>query len=301
MTFRHRLVKNLQFLSRILSCVLIVSSCANAVVRARSATFRTSDGVSLHYFDAGTGPAIVLIPGWTMSADIFEPQINELSTQFRVIALDPRSQGDSEKAADGNTLERHAQDIQDLLDHLELHSVVLLGWSNGVPDVLTYVEQKGTAKLRGLVLVDGFLKLSDPEMQKAMTGILQMFQADRPKFTDRFVRSMYNSKQTEEYILHFKEESLKTPTNTAVVEVFNILSRGDFTPTLAKMDKPVLYMCEPRLESQGTLLQASLPKARVEVFKNAGHAMFVDDAEHFNKVLAEFVDSLAAVPDKDHQ
>ena len=296
MTFRHPLVKNLKFLC----CILIVSSCANAVVRARSATFRTSDGASLHFFDAGTGAAIVLIPGWTMAADIFEPQINELSTQFRVIALDPRSQGDSEKTADGNTLERHAQDIQELLDHLELHSVVLLGWSNGVPDVLTYVEQKGTANLRGVVLVDGFLKLSDPQMQKAMTGMLKMFQADRPKFTDRFVRSMYTSKQTEEYILHVKEESLKTPTNTAVVEVFNILSRGDFTPILAKVDKPVLYICEPQLESQGTLLQASLPKARVEVFKNAGHALFVDDAEHFNKVLGEFVDSLAALPDKDH-
>ena len=94
--------------------------------------------------------------------------------------------------------------------------------------------------------------------------------------------------------------SRKTPTNTAVVEVFNILSRGDFTPILAKVDKPVLYICEPQLESQGTLLQASLPKARVEVFKNAGHALFVDDAEHFNKVLGEFVDSLAALPDKDH-
>jgi microsomal epoxide hydrolase len=296
MTFRDRLVKNLTFLS----CILIVASCANAAARARSATFRTSDGASLHYLDAGTGAAIVLIPGWTMAAEIFEPQINELSTRFRVIALDPRSQGDSEKTADGNTLERHAQDIQELLDHLELHSVVLLGWSNGVPDVLTYVEQKGTANLRGVVLVDGFLKLSDPQMQKAMSGMLKMFQADRPKFTDRFVRSMYTSKQTEEYILHVKEESLKTPTNTAVVEVFNILSRGDFTPILAKVDKPVLYICEPQLESQGTLLQASLPKARVEVFKNAGHALFVDDAELFNKVLGEFVDSLAALPDKDH-
>jgi non-heme chloroperoxidase len=290
-------MKNLKYLC----CLLIVSSCVHAAVRARSATFRTSDGVSLHYFDAGTGAAIVLIPGWTMAADIFEPQINALSTRFRVIALDPRSQGESEKTADGNTLDRHAQDIQELLEHLELHSVVLLGWSNGVPDVLTYVEQKGTANLRGVVLVDGFLKFSDSQMQKGLAGMLQMFQADRPKFTDRFVRGMYTSKQTEEYILQVKQESLKTPTNTAVVEMFNILSRGDFTPILAKVDKPVLYICEPQLESQGTLLQASLPKARVEVFKNAGHAMFVDDAEHFNKVLVEFVDSLATVAGKEQQ
>jgi hypothetical protein len=107
---------------------------------------------------------------------------------------------------------------------------VLLGWSNGVPDVLTFVQQIGTTNLRGVVLVDGFLNLSDPQMQKAMSNMLKAFQADRPKFTGGFVRSMCASKQTEEYILHIKEQSLKTPTTTAVVEMFNIVSKGDFTP-----------------------------------------------------------------------
>jgi pimeloyl-ACP methyl ester carboxylesterase len=60
---------------------------------------------------------------------------------------------------------------------------------------------------------------------------------------------------------------------------------GDFTPILAKLDKPVLYICQPQLESQGKLLQATLPKARVEVFKNVAHALFVDDPEHFNKIV----------------
>jgi microsomal epoxide hydrolase len=282
----------------LLCSFLLLSFCVNASVRANSETFRTSDNIALHYFDAGSGSAIVLVPGWTMSADIFERQINELSKRFRVVALDPRSQGDSDKPSDGNTLERHAMDIKELLEHLKLQSAVLLGWSNGVPDVLTFVEQIGTANLRGVVLVDGFLNVGDPSVQKALNGMLQKFQADRPKFTDGFVRSMYLTKQTDEYILHVEEESLKTPTNTAVVEMFNVVSKGDFTPILARMDKPVLYICEPQLESQGKLLQAILPKARVEVFKGMGHALFVDDAEHFNKVVTEFVDSLPPPAEK---
>lgn len=58
--------------------------------------------------------------------------------------------------------------------------------------------------------------------------------------------------------------------------------------------KPVLYICEAQLEFEAKILQKSLPNARVEVFKNAGHAIFVDDAEQFNKVLIEFSDSLIA-------
>jgi microsomal epoxide hydrolase len=172
----------------------------------------------------------------------------------------------------------------------------LLGWSNGVPDVLTYVAQYGTATLRGVVLVDGLINLSDPQLQKALGGMLQLLQTDRRKFTDGFVRGMYASKQSEEYLAHVKEQSLKTPTNTAITLMYNVLSKGDFTPALARLDKPVIYICEERLASQGKLLQASLPRARVEVMKNAAHALFVDDAALFNQKVTEFMDSLPALP-----
>jgi pimeloyl-ACP methyl ester carboxylesterase len=76
--------------------------------------------------------------------------------------------------------------------------------------------------------------------------------------------------------------------------MFNVLTKGDLTPVLTKFDKPALYICEPQLEWQAKALQAALPRARVEVFKNAGHALFVDDSEHFNQVLAGFVDSLSS-------
>jgi non-heme chloroperoxidase len=274
-------------------CLAFLATTATAAVRAKSETFLTTDDVTLHYFDAGSpqSPAILLIPGWTMPAEIFEPQINDLSKVFHVIALDPRSQGDSQKTPEGNYPARHARDIDELLQHLHLSSVVLLGWSNGVPDVLTFVDQIGTAKLRGIILVDGFLDFSAPQMQKGLVGMLNAFQIDRPKFTDAFVRSMYATKQTDEYIQHVKEASLKTPTNTAAVEMFNVLSLGDVTPIFAKLDKSVLYIYEPQLESQAKLIQSKLPSARVEVFK-AGHAMFVDDPEHFNKLVADFINSL---------
>lgn len=62
----------------------------------QSRFFTTSDGVRLHYLEAGTGPALIFVPGWTMPAEIWEAQLRDLSREFRVIALDPRSQGASE-------------------------------------------------------------------------------------------------------------------------------------------------------------------------------------------------------------
>lgn len=274
--------------------LLAVLPLANASDQAKSATFKTSDGVTLHYLDAGTGPAIVFIPGWTMAADIFEPQINALSKQFRIISMDPRSQGDSEKAADGNYPARHAQDAKELMDHLNIPSAALVGWSNGVPDVLSFIDLYGAGRLRGVILVDGFVDASDAGIQKGMAGFLEAFQTDRKKFTDQFVRGMYASKQSEDYIQHVEEQALKTPTNSAITELYNILAKADFTSALAKMDKPVLYICESRMEAQGKILQSKLSNAQISVMKDAAHAMFVDDAANFNQLVTAFMNSTTA-------
>ncbi|MGA3213157.1 MAG: alpha/beta hydrolase [Terriglobales bacterium] len=62
----------------------------------------TSDGVRLHYLEAGSGPAIVFEPGWMMMAGIWQSQIDYFSRSYHVIALDPRSQGDSDKTTEGD-------------------------------------------------------------------------------------------------------------------------------------------------------------------------------------------------------
>src|SRR5713101_1003229 len=58
----------------------------------------------IHYVDAGPhtdSPVVVLIPGWRFSADIWKLQIDHFSTTRRVIAIDPRSQGESTKTTEG--------------------------------------------------------------------------------------------------------------------------------------------------------------------------------------------------------
>ena len=59
--------------------------------------FINRDGLRLHYLEAGRGQkTIVLIPGWLMPAAVFRLQLEALGEQFRVLAFDPRSQGQSE-------------------------------------------------------------------------------------------------------------------------------------------------------------------------------------------------------------
>ena len=77
------------------------SSARNPRSLVKSDFFTTSDGVRIHYLDAGKGAAIVFIPGWTMPAWIWEKQIAHFAPKYRVIAIDPRSQGVGQAEAGG--------------------------------------------------------------------------------------------------------------------------------------------------------------------------------------------------------
>ena len=67
-----------------------------------------ADGVSLRVIEAGKpgdGPALVFIPGWSTGGDIWHHQVDTFAKNHRVIAFDPRSQGESTKTTSGNTPE----------------------------------------------------------------------------------------------------------------------------------------------------------------------------------------------------
>src|SRR5712692_8114739 len=123
----------------------------------RSVFVTAPDGAKIHCLDAGRGPApaVLLVPGWTMPAEIWERQIAHLQTMYRVVAMDPRAQGQSTAASEGLYPAARARDIKAVVDELGLAPLVLVGWSMAVNEVAAYVDQFGTETLAGVVLVDG--------------------------------------------------------------------------------------------------------------------------------------------------
>ena len=276
----------------LVSVLLLASvSGASANPEAKSGYFTTSDGVRLHYLEAGSGPPIVFVPGWMNPAWIWEPQIRYFAKKYRVVALDPRSQGESEQVTEGHYPERRSQDIKELMDHLQLPPAVLVGFSMGVPEVLTYVSQFGTEKLRGVVLVDQPIsQFLDIEQ---FVWFVKMLNTDRRQMLDQFLPIAFKQPQPEEYIEKVRAASLKVPTNTAIALLAGYMGR-DWRPVLEKLDKPVLYTITKLLESQGEMLKTRLPSARVELFPESGHVIFADETDRFNAILEDFVEDCFA-------
>jgi len=272
-----------------------------AQVDLQSGHFITSDGVELHYLEAGSGPTIVFVPGFTAPAEIWEPQLAHFAATHRVVALDPRSQGRSAKTTEGHHLVRRGKDIGELIEHLGAAPVVVVGWSLGVLEILTYVQEFGTDSFRGVVLVDMFLgvdeELGEPHpYEPGWRTWMAYLQLDRQNFTREWVRAMYRSEQTDEYLEAMTQAVLATPTNTAVTLLSNLmLMEGrDWRPVVDELDRPVLFVAssQPWAVAEAEMVRERWPEIRVEVFENTGHALFVDKPERFNRVLEEFLATL---------
>ena len=92
----------------------------------------TINGVSLKYIDTGSGdPATVFVHGWTCSRSDWRHQIEEFAGSHRVVALDQRGHGESDKPDQDYTVDGFADDLAALIGKLGLERPVIVGHSMG--------------------------------------------------------------------------------------------------------------------------------------------------------------------------
>lgn len=120
------------------------------------ATFTTRDDVQIYFKDWGPrdGEAVVFSHGWPLSADSWESQMLFLAAQgYRTIAHDRRGHGRSSQPWDGNDMDHYADDLAQLLEHLQIERASLFGFSTGGGEVARYIGRHGTARVRKAGLI----------------------------------------------------------------------------------------------------------------------------------------------------
>jgi non-heme chloroperoxidase len=250
--------------------------------------FESSDGIRLHYLEAGspTAHTIIFIPGWTMPAWIWAPQIAAFSRTYHVVAFDPRGQGDSAIAASGYEPGRRGQDINELIARMGQPTVLLVAWSLGVLDTLAYVHSDGDRMLAGLVLVDnsvGEAPAPHPVYRRPTPPVSHAL------YMERFVRTMFRTPQDPEWLDRLTEATLHTPDWAARELLEYPVPREYWREAIYSTDKPVLYVVRPGFAAQAANLERNRANTETAVFANAGHALFIDDAARFDALMEGFI------------
>jgi microsomal epoxide hydrolase len=267
------------------------STAMSAELSSRS--FLTSDGVRLHVLEAGAHgtdrPVLAFVPGWSMPASIFRQQLDALGARHPVAALDPRGQGESEVAPGGYGIARRTRDVGEFVSRYR--RVVLVGWSLGALEALEYVRTQGAGALQALVLVDSSV---GEEPQPASGGsFVAELRRDRAAAIDRFVRDIFRSPRAEAELLSLRDQALRMPLDASIALFPASLPREHWRAIARAFPKPLLYAVTPQFAEQAENLRRARPSTRVEVFADAGHALFADEAERFNRLLDSFATEAA--------
>ena len=129
------------------------------------------DGVEIQLASwEGPEPALLAVHGLTANSRCWDTMARELEGRRRLVALDLRGRGGSDKPAHGYDLEHHCRDIDGVLNHLGLERVVLMGHSLGAYICLAYAATRPQRTDR-LILVDGGAVLSEEQWRKVGEGI----------------------------------------------------------------------------------------------------------------------------------
>ena len=149
-------------------------------------------GIKIHYLDhPGGEPALVLLPGLSATAPIFEDLIAAgLSPRFRAVAVDLRGRGESDGPPAGfdpaapaanYTMAEHAADVVGLLDALGLRRVVLVGHSFGGMLAL-YLAAHHPQQFPRIVVLDAAIAVATPATRDLLRPMLARLGVEVPSW-----------------------------------------------------------------------------------------------------------------------
>jgi len=268
-------------------------------------TITTKDGTQIFYKDWGSGQPVVFSHGWPLSSDAFEDQMFYLATRgYRCIAHDRRGHGRSSQPWTGNDMDTYADDLAELVQHLDLKNAIHVGHSTGGGEVARYIARHGTRRVAKAVLISSV----PPIMLKSAAnpaglpisvfdGLRAGVAADRSQFWKELSMPFYGynrpgAKVSEGVRDAFWLQSMMAgfPAAYFCIKAF---SETDQTEDLKKFDVPTLVIQGDDDQivpfADAGALQARLVKGAVlKVYKGAPHGLCTTHKDQVNEDLLAF-------------
>ena len=266
----------------------------------------TGEKVRLAYSDYGFGDPVVMIHGWPLSREMWEYQLGDLvDAGFRVVKYDRRGFGKSSKPWNGYDYDTFAADLNEILEQLDLKNVTLVGFSMGGGEVVRYLSNYGTQRVKKIALISTVLPFlqktadnPDGVDQKVFEEIMQQIRNDRVGFLDEFGKVFFGvnmvshpvSKPLLEYYRMLGSFAAARSTLQCVIA----FSQTDFTEDVRAIKIPTLIIhgnddkIVP-IEASSNRTAAMIPGSHYLVYEGAPHGLFYEYRQKLNADLVNFI------------
>lgn len=266
-----------------------------------------ADTVHLHIEDSGgTGRPVVLIHGWPLTAQAWEPQVSELQAAgYRVVAYDRRGFGRSDKPQSGYSYDVLADDLQRVMEQCGLQNVTLVGFSMGGGEVARYVARHGETRLHSVVFAAAvppyLMKSADnpegpltPEKAHEKKHALEQ---DRADYFDQFTQNFFSANGVQQVTESQRSQALAQchqSAQHAALACMDAFSTTDFREDLKKVTVPTLVIhggadAIVPIEGSGQRTHRAVPHSKLVIVNGAPHGLNVSHAQAFNDALLSFL------------
>ncbi|MBA7621223.1 Haloalkane dehalogenase [subsurface metagenome] len=214
-----------------------------ASIQPSEGKVRVND-INMHYVEwAGEGSAVLCVHGLTANCREWDRLGEGLSPRHRVLAIDLRGRGDSDKPATGYGLAGHAADLEGFLNALNLEQVVLVGHSLGAM-IGVYFAANFQSRVSKLVLVDGGNELADmKEVLESIRVSLSRLDASFPSLDDYMnlaKQAPFLQGDWNEYMERYVAFDMQTEADGSVrSKVPRQVIEADISPTLGVRLRPL--------------------------------------------------------------
>lgn len=259
---------------------------------------RASDGIRLHYvaFGRASAPAVLMIQGLGADKHGWDMQRIPLSLQYRVIALDNRGAGRSDKPFGHYTLEQMADDAIAVLDHVGVDKAHVVGASMGGA-ISQIVGLKYPDRVISLTLACTACRNHPWRRELLQSWATTASERGTGAMAREAARWVIGPRSFRRLLPAFGwlgPMAMGRTSHAFVAQVHAILDVDEsVADQLEQVDIPTLVMVgnqdilTPRGDSEE--IADRMPNAELVVISGAAHGFMVEHASTFNRVLMEFL------------
>ncbi|MFF4426477.1 alpha/beta fold hydrolase [Streptomyces sp. NPDC001549] len=263
---------------------------------------RTREGVELYYESSGEGPALTLLNNYFFTAPFWRSHTQTLVKNHRVVSFDQANHGASTRLDREPTWEEHAADVIGLLDALEIDATYLVGTSSS-SQLARDLALAHPDRVKGMVLAGPVFGVKNMRRHRQLNrSWLQTLQSHGMaglynQIYPEVVSGQMNEEGGTPGFLGLRESFLAMCTPEVVTNGVALVQTGDPSSTLlSRVTAPTMLVLgddDILLSPQrGHEVAALFPDGRCEIIQNAGHMPFLDAPEHFETLIAAFVDEV---------
>lgn len=268
----------------------------------------TDDHTELYLKDWGTGRPVILIHGWPLSADTFDPlAIAIAQAGMRAIAYDRRGFGRSSQPWNGYDYDHLADDLSWVVEHAGAEDVTLIGFSMGGGEVARYMSRHRGRNVGRAVLISSVVPymLQTPDHpdgvpQAIFDGMADAIKQDRAHFFSGFFRDFYGvstlSHPVSDEVIDWSRTMAMQASLKATLDCATAFATTDFRPDLPSFTVPTLIIHGTAdktvpIDATGRLAARHIRGSKLLEYDGAPHGLFASHQQRLIDDVLAFLKS----------